>query len=338
MRQYISGLVATLLFTFCGTAHGGMWEDFSKLIVGDWTGYGAILAEDDGGPLKRGDEFKLQGTFRSVANGTAVRGDQVLIAGEESKRAYDATVTFGWNPFSKVIEVSAYWADGPVELIMLDKQNGDDFTGVYTIFLPTGKKETADILLKTNGKNEYAWVLTSGKDSGATVSTWQRLETSTKAEDYIGFWRDYLQGGWDITVVKGEEGGIGPSGSKGTWTCTPHPAGNSMIFTATQNGKPMYNAIAGYDPKSQAWKEVFFLPDGGNFVQYYQATTADLDPKAVGQVIKGRCEYILADGTIELADIGVKVLSRDKWQYFVVNRRINGEPQPDLLIENNRQK
>lgn len=131
---------------------------------------------------------------------------------------------------------------------------------------------------------------------------------------------------------------IGPAGTKGKWICQPHPAGNSMIFTAMRDEKPIYSAIAGYDPKGRAWKEVFFQADGGNFVQHYQATSAELDPKAVGQVIKGRCEYIMPDGKVELCDIGVKVIGRDKCQYYAINRRINGAPAPDLLVEFEREK
>ena len=74
------------------------------------------------------------------------------------------------------------------------------------------------------------------------------------------------------------------------------------------------------------------MADGSHLIQYYRATGDELDANNTGQVLKGKAEYIYADGKIEFAEIGVKVLSRDKCEYFAVGRMVDGQPQADLLV------
>jgi hypothetical protein len=332
MKNYLLAVTVSLCLTTLSHADQSLWENFTKLIVGEWQGNGTILTEGDGGPLKRGDKFTLRASYRATASGRAILGTQVLTPVDHPENSFDCTVTFGWNPASQSIDVHAYWAEGAVEQIALREQQENDFLGTYTILLPTGKSDRVDVIVKTFGNDKFAWTFASGPDAGTALVTNERVQSASEAEKYLTFWKEYFQGEWDTTVVQGEDTGPNQPGAKGVWNCQLHPTQHSMVFSAIINGSPIYNAVAGYDPKSRAWKEVFFDADGNHLIQYYQASNTELDPNSVGQVIKGRAEYIYADGRIELAEIGVRLISRDRCEYYAVSRQIDGRPATDLLF------
>jgi hypothetical protein len=337
MKRCLLPLVMTFLLTSMGTADDTFWADFTNVIVGDWTGHGAISAEVEGSPLQRGDKFTLRGSYRPTAGGKAILGTQDLIPVDRPDEVYDCTVVFGWEPVGKTIDVRAYWADGAVERMSLRRRQGTDFRGRYTILLPNGEHESAGIALRTSGPDQFAWTFTTGRDAGKTLSTWRRIQ-SAEPEEYLAFWKDYFQGQWDVTVVQGEDSGVNKTGTKEIFSSQPHPTGTSMVLSSAASDRDVYSAIAGYDPESRAWKEVFFLANGDHLIQWYRASSDELDPNAVGQVLKGQAKYIQADGRTELSDIGVKVISRDKCEYFVKNRRTDGATTPDLLLVFERKK
>ena len=182
MKRFLVALVMmmALLLTSVGKADQTIWQDFTKLIVGDWTGNGAILAEDDGGPLKQGDKFTLRASYRTAANGKAVLGTQVLTVVDHPEKSFDCTVTFGWDPVGETIQVHAYWSEGAVEQISLRDQQDDNFLGTYTILLPTGQRETADIVVKTSGNDRFAWTFASGANAGKTLCSLERVHSAQK--------------------------------------------------------------------------------------------------------------------------------------------------------------
>ena len=337
MKRCLLPLVITLLLTSMGTADETLWSDFTSLIVGDWTGDGVISAEVEDSPLQRGDKFTLRGSYRPTAGGNAILGTQDLIPEDRPDEVHDCTVTFGWEPVGKTIEIHAYWADGAVEQISLRRRQGTDFRGTYTILLPNGEKESARIAFQTSGRDQFAWTFTSGRDAGKALSTWRRIP-SAEPEKYLAFWKDYFQGRWDVAIVQGEDSGVNKTGTREVFNSQMHATGTSMVFSSTASDRDVYSAIGGYDPESRAWKEVFFLANGDHLIQWYRASSDELDPNAVGQVFKGQAKYIHADGRTELSDIGVKIIHRDKCEYFVKNRRADGEARADLLLVFERKK
>jgi hypothetical protein len=104
------------------------------------------------------------------------------------------------------------------------------------------------------------------------------------------------------------------------------------LFSATVNGQPAHNAVAGYDPKTNAWKEVFFFDDGSVVTQLYRATPEELSGSPVGKVLKGTAELVHANGDIEPSDLRVVFTSANRFEYSVVNRQMNGRKVPDMKI------
>ena len=178
----LAALVVIFLLTSITKADEPRWEDFKELIVGDWTAHGAILAEGDGGPLKRGDKFTMRASYRTAAGGRAVLGTQVLTLVDQPGKSFSCTATFGWHPIDKTIQGHAYRSEGAVEQISLSDQQGDNFHGTYTILLPTGQRESADLAVKTSGNDKFSWAITSGPNAGKSLSSWQRNRGTAKEE------------------------------------------------------------------------------------------------------------------------------------------------------------
>jgi len=164
------------------------------------------------------------------------------------------------------------------------------------------------------------------------IATMVLGQNQATADEYLAFWKEYFQGEWTTTIVAGEETGAYQTGTQGGWACRLGPTGTCMLFTETTNGRPIASAIAGYDPKSKAWKEVFFQADGSHFVQFYRAGSGDLSGDAVGKVLKGEGELAYPDGRVELFQIRLNVVAADKFKYAALKRRIGKEGLPDLVF------
>lgn len=111
-----------------------------------------------------------------------------------------------------------------------------------------------------------------------------------------------------------------------------------MLFTLTIGGKPDSNTIAGFDPITNAWKEVSFLADGSQLIRLYSAKAADLMGDPAGKVIKGKATFIHPDGKIENSEVAVAIADRDNCTYTAVNRRIHDKRLPDLKAQFTRKK
>jgi hypothetical protein len=162
-------------------------------------------------------------------------------------------------------------------------------------------------------------------------------DSAPSAKDYLEFWKNYFVGEWTSKIVDGDTG-RDAAGAEGIQSFRLSSTNACILLSATQNGKPDYDAVAGYDPSSKAWKEVFFMSDGSHLIQYYFATRDQLIGNPVGKTIKGKAKYILADGAIEEADIQFTVVDRDENTYIVTNRRVDGGPRPDLRMSSRRKK
>jgi hypothetical protein len=149
-------------------------------------------------------------------------------------------------------------------------------------------------------------------------------------DEYLAFWTKYFQGEWTTKIVEGEETGTEKTGTEGTWTCTLGPTKACMLFLGTSEGKPQSNAVAGYDPKSKSWKEIFFFADGSHLIQSYRARTGYLNGDPVGKTVKGRAQLFFPDGKVERSAIHVEVIGPDTCEYVVTERRVDGEERPHL--------
>ena len=173
--------------------------------------------------------------------------------------------------------------------------------------------------------------------SGASEPNKAAIDSAPAAKDYLEFWKNYFVGEWTSKIVDGDTG-RDATGKEGTLSFRLSSTKACILLVATQDGKPDFDGVAGYDPRSKAWKEVFFMHDGSHLIQFYFATRDQLTGNPVGKTIKGKAEYVLADGSIEEADIQFTVLDRDQNTYVVTNRRVDGEPRPDLRIISHRKK
>ena len=158
------------------------------------------------------------------------------------------------------------------------------------------------------------------------------------ANHYLAFWSEHFQGDWVSEIVEGTPAGVETPGTKGTWSCELAPTKVCMLFSATANGKPVHNAVAGYDPKTDSWKEAFFFADGSHVIQFYQATAEELSGGLAGKVLKGKAELVYANGDIEPSELRVVFSSADRFVYSVINRRISGKKVPDLKVVFERKK
>lgn len=196
--------------------------------------------------------------------------------------------------------------------------------------------------------NTHTWEMKECKKNGkptpdTPLVTYRRMGKATvsksqSADHYLPFWRSYFQGEWTVGVVEGEDAGRIATGNEGTWSCQLAPAKACMLFSLTINGKPDSNAIAGFDRIANAWKEVTFMADGGQLIQFYRAEPADLLGDPAGKVIKGKAKYIYADRKVENAEVAVSIVDRDNWEYVASNRRIGEHKLPDLKAHFKRKK
>ena len=173
--------------------------------------------------------------------------------------------------------------------------------------------------------------------SGAAQPSTAAIDSPPTANDYLAFWKNYFVGEWTTKIVEGDTG-RDATGTEGTSSFRLSATKACILLSATQDGKPDFDAVAGYDPSSKAWKEVFFMHDGSHLIQFYFATREELTGDPVGKTIKGKAKYILADGKTEEADIQFTVLDRDKNTYIVTNRRVDGERRPGLRFISQRKK
>lgn len=161
---------------------------------------------------------------------------------------------------------------------------------------------------------------------------------SADADKYLTFWKDYFQGKWAATITEGANSGLEKTGTKRTWTCRLGPTEKCMTFAGTSAGKPSNDALAGYDPRTKAWKEVFFFADGSHLIQFYRISAGALSGDPAGKVIPGTAELVTGDGRIEKCRIQVKVIDGNSCEYSCTERQMEDEELPDLVWRFERKK
>jgi hypothetical protein len=277
---------------------------------------------------------KAKVTYSWVLHGKYLEARWRAIDGEFLGSEY-----FAWDPTEKEIRL---WGFDPWSFSKATWQiSGDRWTGTYTStrFDGTGSKNTITLVFK--GSNTVHVTRTpKGSEQPDGTATFVRVTpksdqdaASAAANRYLRIWKEYFQGDWDTKLVEGEdrEGRL-KVGATGTWSCKLSPTEVCMLFQATANGSPDSSTVAGYDPKSDAWKEVSFMADGSHLTQFYFATLKELAGDPVGKEIKGVAEFVYPDGRVESGKIGVQLISRDKFKYYAVNRKLDGTSQPDLVL------
>jgi hypothetical protein len=150
------------------------WRTFSQRLVGGWSAVGNLLPDEGSGDAG-GAEFKMLGMFRPVAGGRAVVGTQTLQLANAPQQSFDGTVTFGWDPVEKAVQVTAYWSEGSLERITLNTVDGNSLRGRNCLQQGTGRQQAMDIVLQPDGQDEFAWIIQSGPATGRNLSCWQRV-------------------------------------------------------------------------------------------------------------------------------------------------------------------
>ena len=193
----------------------------------------------------------------------------------------------------------------------------------------------------------HTWEMKECKKNGnptpdTPLVTFRRRDEGTvvkkeSSDHYLAFWQSYFQGEWAVRVVEGADSGRIATGNEGTWTCQLAPTKTCMIFSMTINGSPDSNAIAGFDHIANAWKEVAFLANGDQLIHFYRIKPAELLGDPAGKVIKGKAEYIPAEGKIENSGVTITIMDRDNCEY-VASRRVGEEELPFLKALFKRKK
>ena len=277
---------------------------------------------------------KAKVTYRWVLNGKYLQAKWGTMDGEDLGPEY-----FAWDPTKEKIRL---WGFDPWSFSKaVWRIDGDVWTGNYTGTKFTGESSKSTITLEFKGGNTVHVTRTpKGSEQPDGTATFVRAtprpdQEAQRAADnrYLRIWKEYFQGNWDTKLVEGEdrEGRLKVDAT-GTWSCKLSPTEVCMLFQATSNGSPDSSTVAGYDPKSDAWKEVSFMADGSHLTQFYFATPKELAGDPVGKEIKGVAEFVYADGRVESGKIGVQLISRDKFKYYAVNRKLDGTLQPDLVL------
>jgi hypothetical protein len=172
----------------------------------------------------------------------------------------------------------------------------------------------------------------------AVVSTQAAAGADSNGGHYLAFWQRFFQGEWTVRVLGGDETGRVSAGTVGTLSCQLAPTQVAMLYSATTHGRPDSNGIGGFDPRLRVWKEVSFMADGGHLTQSYHASPSDLEGDPTGKVIKGKAEYIQADGRVGTGDVSLTIVDPDSVDYLVTNRRTGEQVVPDLQIHFRRKK
>ncbi len=195
--------------------------------------------------------------------------------------------------------------------------------------------------------NTHTWEMKDCKKNGeptpdTPIVTYHRVgktavAKSESGDHYLAFWQSYFLGEWAVRVVEGENSGRIATGNEGTWSCQLAPTKTCMLFSLAIDGSADSNAIAGFDHIANAWKEVAFLANGDQLIHFYRAKPADLLGDPAGKVIKGKAEYISADGKIENSEITITFVDRDDCEY-VASRLVGDQKLPFLKVQFKRKK
>jgi hypothetical protein len=241
MRQL--GLFLAVVIGFTSAATGGeeLWMKYSEAATGRYLAKGEIPADGDVGELKARDKFIMESTLTPVAEGYALVGQQVLTVPEKPELKLHSTITSGWDPVDKAIQIAVYWSDASVERATLTGIKGNALTGTYSLRLSDGSVESADVEMVITDNDHHVWKFAGGPNAGQLLSHWQRVKTMVSAKDALQSYGDFMTGGvWTRQNDEGEE-----LRHSYRWVLN----GNFVQFTVLDDG-PKAMVMTGLEPNT----------------------------------------------------------------------------------------
>ena len=146
--------------------------------------------------------------------------------------------------------------------------------------------------------NTHTWEMKQCKKNGKSTPdtplvTYRRMGVS-KTEAVITTWHfgELFSRRMDCKHRRGRGRWPDCDGKRRGLVMSTCPTKGCMLFSLTIGGKPDSNTIAGFDPITNAWKEVSFLADGSQLIHLYSAKAADLLGDPADKVIKGKATFI----------------------------------------------
>lgn len=304
---------------------------------GNWVG--EFTAPFDLGQIKKGDRVVFHLSQRWMLDKAYLAGDLSFEAG--GKRIPGSHEIAHWDAANKKLVHSIFGANGIGAGEWL--ATGDKAMLRWWWDTQDGKVEGTSVMEAVDADTSI-WQGVDVSLAGKKLPDWPKItlkrtrvarsggaQEGASAEEYLRFWNDYFCGDWVTTIVKGEEEGSNKTGTKGTWKCEPSPTKTCMFFTDAADGGPLANAVAGYDPASGAWKEVFYFADGSHLTQFYRVASGELAGDPVGKQITGTAELATPNGKVEKSVVRVRFLGPDRCEYSVTQRGAGDKMQPEVV-------
>jgi hypothetical protein len=148
--------------------------------------------------------------------------------------------------------------------------------------------------------------------------------------DYINFFKQ-LTGTWIGKAVSGSKT------HERRWTIELSPTGTCFTTYETEDGKPFYHSLDGYDPTTKKYTAVGFYSDGVREVLSLELERTTLTGTVEGVTYGGHTEGLDADGKSTSCDYTSTIVTRSKWVIKVTNIVKDGRKQPDITITYTRQ-
>ncbi|MHB8864085.1 MAG: hypothetical protein ACYC6N_16905 [Pirellulaceae bacterium] len=148
--------------------------------------------------------------------------------------------------------------------------------------------------------------------------------------DYVNFFKQ-LTGTWIGKAVTGSET------HDRKWIIELSPTGTCFTTYETEDGKPFYHSLDGYDPTTKKYTPVGFYSDGVREVLSLELDRKTLRGAVEGVTYEGHTEGLDADGKPTSCDYTSTIVTRNKWVIKATNIVKDGKTQPDITITYTRQ-
>lgn len=143
--------------------------------------------------------------------------------------------------------------------------------------------------------------------------------------DYVNFFKQTV-GTWIGKAVVGNET------HDRKWTIELSPTGHCFVTYETEDGKPFYHSMDGYDPTAKKYIAVGFYADGVREVLPIQLDKKTLTGKIEGVTYGGHTEGLDAEGKVASCDYTSTIVTSNKWVIKATNVMKDGKKQPDITI------
>jgi hypothetical protein len=322
MRQLL--LVLTALIGCTSTATGGeeLWKKYTEAAVGRYVAEGVIPTDGDVGELRAGDKFVMESTLSPAANGYALIGNQVLTVPQKPDLKIHSTITSGWDPADKAIEIAVYWSDGSVERATLDGLRGNALTGTYSLITSDGNVESDDVEMVITDNDHHVWKFAGGPNAGKPLSNWQRVKAighEDKVPEKVLKLFEYFVGDWvaDGATRDGQTAEM-------TITVTWAPGKHMLLFNAHWSQSDLTSlgsGIFGWDAEEEKIHTSEFWD---NNVYHHRHFTIKSEKELIGEEFAG----VITDGKPIRCKAAFRILNADEWTFETSDVVIDGQPQP----------